>query len=79
MVYIDFFSDLFTLEAVENPNKYLQRGYVSTFFAKNEFIKRDTEELGDVANSLEALEENLSEDKSIVLEDGKATVKGRSQ
>ena len=71
MVYIDFFSDLFTLEAVENPNKYLQRGYVSTFFTKDEFTKRETEELEGLAKSLEALEENLSENKSIVLEDGR--------
>lgn len=39
VVYAESFSGRFRLEAVRNLNKYLQNGYVSKFFDKNETFK----------------------------------------
>lgn len=36
VAYAETFSGRFRIEAVQNQNKYLQNGYVSTFFDKKE-------------------------------------------
>lgn len=36
VIYAEAFSGRFRLECVENSNKYLQKGYISTFFDKQD-------------------------------------------
>lgn len=64
------FTNLFTLEAVENPNKYLQRGYISTFFIKNDFGKKEKEEIRGMATSMKSVQSENSDVKSVIIEEG---------
>lgn len=61
VIYAELFSGNFKLECVRSNNKYLQQGYLSTFFFKPEIPKNAKNQ--EKPCLLDTLEETLSEDE----------------